>query len=191
MTNAAQRKPGEANPIVQLAMIIGIVVVALNAGFFLLSDTYFDDRAKRFGAQELARLNGARIEFAIFTLVVGGAAILAALSPRRVAHAVPALVAAGSLIAVPFAAQIGFVLPATLLIVAGAFAFLIRGSLRRSRAAWACLAGLCAVYGIVMLFGAPKVSSLVGVGLWGAMIVPGLLGVATAALRMIRADYRE
>jgi uncharacterized membrane protein YhdT len=83
------------------------------------------------------------------------------------------------------------VLPATLLIAAGLFALLIRYSLQRSRAAWASLASLCVVFGVVMLFGAPKIRGMVGVGMWIALIVPGLLGVATAALTMIRRDYRE
>jgi hypothetical protein len=187
----SQRKPGETNPVVQIAILVAILAVVLNAGFYFLSDAYFDDRAKRLGAQELARLDGARIEFAIFTIVVGGAAILAALSPRVVAHAIPALAGVTSLIAVPFAASIGFVLPLTLLVVGLGFGLLIRYSLRRSRAAWACLAGLCAVYGIVLFFGAPKVRGLVGIGMWTAMIAPGLLWVATGALRMLRADYRE
>jgi hypothetical protein len=191
MQNDAQRKPGEANPIVQLAILVGILALVLNAGFYFLSEAYFDDRAKRFGAEELARLSGARIDFAIFTLAVGGAAIVAAMRPRAVAHVLPALAGLGSLLAVPFAASLGFVLPVTLLLVAGIFGLLIRYSLQGSRAAWSSLAALCVVYGVVMLFGAPKIRGLVGVGMWIALIVPGLLWVATAALRMIRDEYRE
>jgi hypothetical protein len=191
MSDAAQRKPGEANPIVQLAILVGIFVLVSNAGFYFLSDSYFDDRIKRLGAQELARLSGARVDFAILTIVVGGASILAARYPRAVAHVIPALAGAASLLAVPFAAAIGVVLPATLLLVAAAFGVLVWSSLQGSRAAWAYLASLCVVYGVVLLFGAPKIRGLVGVGMWIAMIAPALLGVAAAALRMIRADYRE
>jgi hypothetical protein len=163
----------------------------LNAGFYFLSESYFDDRVKRLGAQELARLSGARWDFGILTVVVGGASILASMYPRAVAHVIPALAGAASLLAVPFAVEVGVVLPATLLVVAAAFGVLVRYSLQRSRAAWACLASLCVVYGVVLLFGAPKLRGLVGVGMWIAMIAPGLLGVAAAALRMIRADYRD
>jgi hypothetical protein len=191
MSNAAQRKPGEANPMVQLAILVGIIALVLNAGFYFLSEAYFDDRAKRFGAQELAGLAGARVDFAIFTIVVGAAAILAAIWPRAVGHAIPALAVVGSLLATPFAASIGVVLPAMLVLVAGTFGFLIRLSLERSRAAWSYLAALCAVYGVVLFFGAPKIRGLVDVGMWIALIVPGLLWVATAALRAIRAEYRE
>jgi hypothetical protein len=189
MSSSAQRKSGEANPIVQLAILIGIIAVALNVLFYFLSDAYFDDRVKRFGLQELERLSGARVDFAIFTAVVGGAAVAAAAFPRAVAHAIAVLAGAASVIAAPFALKIVNVLAAVLLLVGVAFGVLVRHSLQRSRPAWAYLASLCAVYGVVMLFGAPKVRGLVGVGMWIALIAPGLLGVATAALSLIRADY--
>jgi hypothetical protein len=191
MPNAAPRKPGEASPFVQLATLLGIAVLVLNAGFFFLSDAYFDDRAKRFGAQELGRLSAARIDFAIFTIVVGGGALLAGRYPRVVAHSIAAVAALLSLVAAPYAMHYGLALGFALLVVAGTFAALIRLSLRRSRAAWSYLAALCAVFCLVLMFGAPKIRNLVGIGMWLAMIAPGLLGVATAALRAIRDDYRE
>lgn len=193
MTNAppAPGKPGQPNPIVQLAILIGIIAVALNAAFFFLSDAYYADRVTRLGAQELANLGGARLDFAIFTVVVGGAALVSAMQPRAVAHSIAAIAGVCSLIAVPFALRIGIVLAAVLLVVAAAFAALVRGSLRRSRASWALLTSLCAVFGVVLFFGAPKVRGLVGVGMWIALIAPGLLWVATGALRLQRADYQS
>jgi hypothetical protein len=192
MSNAAPSKPGEANPIVQLAMLVGILVLVLNAGFYFISEAYFDDRVKRFGAQELARLSGARVDFAIFTVVVGGGAILAALRPRHVAHALAGVAGVASLLAAPFALDISAVLAVTLLTVAGLFVVLIWYSMRqRSRAAWSSLAAMCAVYAVVLLFGAPKVRGLLDVGMWIAMIAPGLLAIATAAFAMIRDSYRE
>jgi hypothetical protein len=191
MSNAAPRKPGEANPIVQLAVLVGIFVVVLNVGFYFLSDAYYDDRVKRFGIQELARLGGARVDFGIFTVVVGAVTILAVMFPRAIGHIIPAIAALTSLVAAPFAIDLGIVLPATLVIVSGLLALLIWHSLQRSRPAWACLSALCVVYGVVMLFGAPKVRGLIDVGMWVALIVPALLGVATAALSMIRSEYRE
>ena len=84
------------------------------------------------------------------------------------------------------------VLAITLLAASGIFGFLIERSMKKkSRAAWSCLVALCLVFGIVMLFAAPKIRGLIGVGLWIAMIVPGAFGIAVAALRLIRADYRE
>jgi hypothetical protein len=186
-----QRKAGEANPIVQVVTLVGITALTLNVAFYFLSGAYFDDRVARFGAQELERLSGARIDFAIFTIVVGAGAIASAMNPRAVAHAIPALAGLASLIAVPFAAKIGIVLAAMLLLAAGSFEILIWHSLRRSRAAWACLSAMCAVYGVVLFFGAPKLRGLVGVGMWIALIAPGLLWVATGALRSLREDYNR
>ncbi|HWU87242.1 MAG TPA: hypothetical protein VN253_08205 [Kofleriaceae bacterium] len=194
MSNAApQRKPGEANPIVQLAILVAILAVVLNAGFYFLSESYFEDRVKRFGLQELARLDGARVDFAVFTVLVGLAAVAAVAFPRWVGHAIPALAAVLSLIAsmAAFSADLPLVLSVALLLASGIFGLLIRQSLKGSRAGWACLASLCLVFGVVTLFGAPKVRGLFGVGLWIAMIVPGAFGIATAALGLLRAEYRE
>ncbi|HWO22246.1 MAG TPA: hypothetical protein VNO30_25985 [Kofleriaceae bacterium] len=190
MPDSAPRKPGEASPIAQLATLVGIAVLVLNAAFFFLSDAYFDDRVKRFGVKELERLSGARLDFAIFTIVVGAGAILAGRYPRAFAHSAAAGAGLLALVAAPFAMRYG-VLGVALLIVAGAFGFLTRLSLRRSRAAWACLAAMCAVSSVVLLFGAPKIRHLVGIGMWIAMIAPGLLAAATVALSQIRDDYRE
>jgi len=195
MTTAPQapaRKPGEADPIVQLAILVGIIALSLNVGFYFLSDAYFDDRVKRLGAQELTRLSGARIDFAIFTIVIGAGVIAAALRPRQVAFGVAVIAGIASLIAVPFAAGIGLVLATMLLLVAATFEILVwLSAKRRSRAAWAYLSSLCVVYGVVLFFGAPKVRGLVGVGLWIALIAPGLLWVAAGALRRIRDDFKS
>lgn len=193
MSTATQRKPGEAHPMVQLAILVGIVALVSNAGFYFISEAYFDDRAKRFGLQELVRLSGARVDFAIFTIVVGATTILGALSPRAVAHGLAGLAGLASFIVaiVAFGSDVSVILPVVLVIVAGIFGLLIWYSLQRSRAAWSCLAALCAVYGVVTLFGAPKIGGLLGMGMWIALITPGLLTVATAGLRTIRDEYRE
>jgi hypothetical protein len=111
--------------------------------------------------------------------------------PRAVAYGGSALAGVASLIAVPFAIAFGVVLPFTLLTVAGAYGVLIWRTMQGSRAAWSCLVAITVVYAVVMLFGAPKVGHLVGAGLWRALIAPGLLGVATAALTMLRGEFRE
>lgn len=194
MPNAApQRKPGEANPIVQLAILVAILAVMLNAGFYFLSEGYFEDRVKRFGLQELDRLGGARLDFALFTGVIGLGSIAAAAYPRWVAFSIPALAGVLSFAAAigALVADLSVVLAAALFISSGMFGFLIWLSAeKKSRAGWASLAALCIVFGIVTLFGAPKVRGLVGVGLWVAMIVPGGFAIAAAALRQLRADYR-
>lgn len=193
MTTPAQRKPGEASPTVQLAVLVAILIVILNVGFYFLSEAYFEDRVKRFGAQELARIAGARLDFGIFTVVVGGATIFAGMRPRLAGHAIAVLAGLGSMFAgfSAFGADLGVVLPLTLLVVSGMFDLLVFYSLRKSRAAWSALSALCVVYAVVMLFGAPKLRGMLDIGMWLAMIVPGLLAVATWALSMIRADYSE
>lgn len=195
MPNAApQRKPGEANPIVQLAILVGILALILNAGFYFLSESYFEDRVKRFGLQELARLDGARLDFGVFTLVVGFGVVASVAWPRWVGHGIPAVAAVLSFAAAMavFAGDLPVVLGITLLFASGIFALVIRLSLQqRSRAGWSCLMALCIVFGIVTLFGAPKLRGLVDVGLWVAMIVPGVFGVATAALVQLRAQYGD
>lgn len=191
---APQRKPGEANPIVQLAILVAILAVMLNAGFYFLSEGYFEDRVKRFGLQELERIGGARLDFALFTLTIGLGSIGTLAYSRWVAFGIPALAGVLSFAAAVGAivADISVVLAAALFISSGMFGFLIRLSVeKKSRAGWASLAAMCLVFGIVTLFGAPKLRGLVGVGLWVAMIVPGMFFIAAAALRQLRADYRE
>jgi hypothetical protein len=41
------------------------------------------------------------------------------------------------------------------------------------------------------LFGAPKVRAQVGIGLWIALIFPGMCVVATTTLASLRDDYRR
>jgi len=64
-------------------------------------------------------------------------------------------------------------------------------SLVYSRAAWSFLLSTCAVLGLILMFGAPKVRGLLGIGLWTAMIIPGLLVLGAVALGLARRDYRE
>ena len=64
-------------------------------------------------------------------------------------------------------------------------------SYERSRAGWSFLAGMIATLAVVMLFGSTKIRNISGIGLWYAMVIPGLLGVGTAALAMIRRQYRD
>jgi hypothetical protein len=47
------------------------------------------------------------------------------------------------------------------------------------------------VFGTVDFFGAPKVRGLLGIGLWTALIVPGLQIISVIALTMLRGEYRE
>ena len=82
-------------------------------------------------------------------------------------------------------------LSVALLVLAGLFPVLVWRSLLHSRAAWAFLVSICWVLAVVLLFGAPKVRSKMEIGLWTAMIIPGLLFVAGVALVAVRREYRD
>jgi hypothetical protein len=88
-------------------------------------------------------------------------------------------------------ADFNLVLPVALFLTGSLFLVLTWKSLERSRAAWAFLVALCAVFAVVMLFGSTKVRNHTGVGLYYAMIIPGMLWVATVALALVRDDYRD
>ena len=83
------------------------------------------------------------------------------------------------------------VLGVTLLFLGMLVPLLIWRSLVYSRAAWSFLLSTCAVLGLILMFGAPKVRGLLGIGLWTAMIIPGLLVLGAVALGLARRDYRE
>jgi hypothetical protein len=172
----------------QLLGIIGIVLIATNAFFFLASNSYAKDHL-------LANNDvlATRIAFAISSIVVGMSAFAAAYEPRLVGHAFGFLLAIAS-----FAGGIGAfighlppVLGITMLIVGVITGILAFHSMRGSRVAWSFLTSLMTVMGIVTLFGAPKVRNLLHIGLWYAIIIPGLLTVGVVALGLIRRDYRD
>ncbi len=172
----------------QLLGIIGIVLIATNAFFFLASNSYAKDHL-------LANndLMATRIAFAISSIVVGMSAFAAAYEPKLVGHALGFLLAI-SMLAGGIAAFIGHlppVLGVTMLMVAGITGILAFHSMRGSRVAWSFLVALMTVMGIVTLFGAPKVRNLLHIGLWYAIIIPGLLAVGVVALGLIRRDYRD
>ena len=172
----------------QLLGIIGIVLVATNAFFFLVSNSYAGDHL--LAANEL--LN-ARIAFAVSSMTIGALAFAAAYEPRLVGHVLGFLLAVAS-----FAGGIGAfighlppVLAITMLIVAGITGMLAFHSMRGSRVAWSFLASLMTVMGVVTLFGAPKVRHLLHIGLWYAIIIPGVLAVGVVALGLVRRDYGD
>lgn len=187
------RKPGEAHPAVQLGILLAILALLANAGFYFLSDAYFADRAKKLGVQELARLPGARTEFAVFSIVIAAGVFAAGLRARAVGHGLAALLGLGAVIAgLAGIGSLPVVLVICLLLTGVALGALAHRSYHaRSRPAWACLSSLCLVGGIVTLFGAPKLRTSLETGLWIALIIPGMLAVATWALAQVRADYRE
>jgi len=83
------------------------------------------------------------------------------------------------------------VLPVSLFVIGALYPALVWRSLEHSRGAWSFLISMCGVLALVLFFGAPKVRGVLDIGLWTALIMPGLLTVAMVGLTMIRADYRE
>jgi hypothetical protein len=133
-----------------------------------------------------------QIAFGIFTLLVAFGGIAATYIPRWFGHALAATFGTLAFICAVFAILGGFpgALSGALLVLGVAMPALAWLSLKGNRAAWAFLTVICGVLGVCLLFGAPKVRSIFGVGLWSAMILPGLLAVTTIALGALRHQYQ-
>jgi hypothetical protein len=191
--HAPPPKPaGEAHPAVQLALLVGLFALLLNAAFYFLADAYFADRATTMTADELARAGGTKLAFAAFTVITGGAVVAAAAAPWHVAHAIAGLAGATALVGGFAAAIAGWAaLGASLIVCGPVLGILVWRSIHGSRAAWAAMIGLCATAAVVTLFAAPKLGRLLGLGLWPGMTVPGVLAAGVIGLRLISARFRE
>jgi hypothetical protein len=183
-------------PLNQIAGFIGVIVVALNVVFYVLSSSYYAHSALSMdgtlGLDAANVIRNTRIAFAVFTALVGGAGVLAAVSPRAVGHGLGALFGLAALLAGIAAIVRGMpgALSGAMLVLGALLPVLVVRSLAANRAAWSFLTVICGVLGLCLLFGAPKIRTLFGIGLWSAMIIPGLLAVATIALSMMRGDYQ-
>jgi hypothetical protein len=172
----------------QLLGIIGIVLIATNAFFFLASNSYAKDHL-------LANndVMATRIAFAVSSIIVGMSAFAAAYEPKLVGHGFGFLLALASFVGGigAFIDHLPPVLGITMLIIGVLTGILAFHSMRGSRVAWSFLTALMTVMGIVTLFGAPKVRNLLHIGLWYAIAIPGVLAVGVVALGLIRRDYRD
>lgn len=173
----------------QVAVVVTTVALALNALFYVLSDRYVAGLGARATAGELGALRGA---FAVFSSAVAAAAIAAGFAPRALGHGL-----AGALGAVVLASGVAALrhgLPsalwAALLVLGGLMPLLAWRSWQGRRAAWAFLVVICGTLGVCLFFGAPKVRGLLHIGLWHALVLPGLLFTATAALASQHRAYR-
>lgn len=184
-----------ATQVRQVAIVVAISLVLLNVAFFLLSATYFGDKKTHDEQLRAAiAMSSARIWFAVFTAFVGGASIVASAAPRLVGHVIAAAMGVLSIVAgfAAFARGMTPVLPFTLLILGVLLPLLTYFSVTStSRSAWAFLVSTTGVYATVLLFGAPKLRYVLDIGLWSAMIIPGVLYVATASLVMSKSAYRD
>ena len=179
------RRPAP-DPRVQTSMVIGAGVLFANVAFFVLSMLYANERPQ-------TDLGHARMTFGVMSIVLGGASVGAVFAAREVAHAIAAASAVAELVFGVIALRHG--LPPVLgvaLVVAG----LVGGGLvvlswNGARAAWSFAIALAVVLGVCMLFGAPKVRSQLDIGLWTALIYPGLKFVDVVALVMLRGEFRR
>lgn len=185
-----ERDPREA---MQIAGLVATAAVITNIAFYFLSGLYYEDRAAIYGSVTPEHITSVRITFAVFTGVVGAASVVAALQPLWVGLGIAGLASIAALVGGVAAAthKMTPVLPAALIVSGVVIAVLVWKTVERVRSAWAFLIGMTSVLAAVLLFGATKVRSVLDVGLYTALIIPGLLAVATVALTMIRDDYRE
>jgi hypothetical protein len=177
----------------QIAGIIGVAVLLTNVAFYFLSGMYFGDRAAIYGGVTPEHVSGVRMAFGVFTGSVGVAAILASWQPMLIGHFIAAVAGIGALLAgvLAMASAVTPVLPAALIVSSLVIGLLVWKSLDRSRAAWAFLVGMTAMLAAVLLFGSTKIRGALDIGLWTALIIPGMLAVATVALAMVRSEYRD
>lgn len=193
MTAAAPAAPAATSrrEAIRAAVVVLSTIVVFNGAFFLLSSLYFEDKpAWSYTPDDLMRVRGA---FAVMTLAIGTASLVAALSPRKIGHALAALLGGVELVfgVVALVEHKPPVLGVTLLVAGALTLELTRNSWRGSRAAWAFLVAMIAVVGTCLLFGAPKVRSQLGIGLWTALILPGLQYVTCISLALLRRDYQH
>ena len=189
----AERVETDPRQAMQIAGVIVTATLILNLGFYFLSSMYFEDRAAMHGMATDAQINAVRYAFAAFTAIVAITAIAAVREPRLVGHGLAAMMGlvaiAGAFGAIKQDQHV--VMPATLLVIGVLLPLLAWRSLERSRGAWAFLIAMCVTLASVTLFGSTKIRGALDLGLWHALILPGLLVVATVGLTMIRDEYRE
>ena len=101
-----------------------------------------------------------------------------------IGHGIPAALGIASLIASVFSyfSDIQATMTVTLIVVGLLLPALTWMSMHRSRAAWSFLISLSVVLGIMTLFGAPKIRTLVGIPMALALVLPALFAVAAFAL---------
>jgi hypothetical protein len=182
----------EGSPI-QVAGLVVTAAVITNIAFYFLSDLYFEDRSAMYGVVTAGDINTVRLHFAIFTGSISIGAIIAAIHPRILGHALAGAFGLAAIVAGVAAVTRDMhpVLPGALIVAGVLLAVLVWRSLEKSRAAWSFLIGMTATLAAVLLFGSTKLRNVFDIGLWTALIIPGLLTVTTVALTMVRDDYRE
>ena len=182
----------EATPIQMAGLVVTGLVIA-NIAFYFLSNLYYEDRSAIYGEVTAAHIDRVRIYFGIFTGSIAAGTVASSLRPLIVGHVLAGLFAIASVVGgiVAFTHEMTRVLPVALLVGGLVMALLVWKSLMKSRSAWAFLIGMTSVLSAVMLFGSTKLRGVLDVQLYIALIIPGMLAVTTAALAMIRDNYKD
>lgn len=178
----------------QISIIIAVAAIGLNVAFYFLSQMYYDDRAATYGMASPETIKATRVAFAVMTATVGITAIIAQFAPSLVAHGLAALVGLVALVGAVMTGARDFhvVLPAALGILGAVMLTLIYFSFSlKSRAAWSFLTATCCVGGLVTLFGATKIRNATDMNLFYALLLPGILVVASVMLINRSNDYAE
>ncbi|HET7501405.1 MAG TPA: hypothetical protein VFK02_10395 [Kofleriaceae bacterium] len=190
--------PTTPAPTPRIAILSVAAFVVINVAFYFLSDSYFASRTQMVGGvSQLSyspeQMMHVRITFAVFSGVIAAFALGAGVWPRVIGHLIPALLGVLHLVGCVFAFSRSApgVVGVTLLVSGVAMPLLAWHSFRGSRAAWAPLITICGVFALVGLFGAPKVRDALSIGLWTAMILPGLDAVAAITLFTLRDEYLD
>lgn len=172
--------------------IAGVIAIAsagiLNVVFWLLSGMYIENKPQL--ALDISRV---RIAFGTLTFSLAIASYGAALAPRFVGHGLARITGIAALVGgiKGLRSALPTTLGVTLLVLGLLVSVLSQYSLRYSRSAWAFLIGILSVMATITFFGAPKIRHVLGIGLWEALLIPGLLIVAVVALSMLGAGYRQ
>ena len=189
---SARATPAHLAPL----FVIGFLVV--NAAFFFLSGSYFESHHQIVGGTSVPTFSPdqathVRVAFAAMSGAVTAVAFVASLARRGAGHLLAGALGIVNLVFgfLSFTHNQPSALIATLLITGVVVPVLAYHSYRRSRAAWAFLVALCAVFAVVGLFGAPRICRILDASLWTMMIFPGLYVVAWITLAMLRNDYAE
>jgi hypothetical protein len=181
----------------RMAILCASAFLALNAAFYVLSDSYFDSHRQLVAGVSVPsyspeQITHVRTMFAVFSGVVAACGFAAGIWTRVTGHLVPLLLGACYLVSSIslFRSDAPGVLWVVAFVLGVVMPVLAWSSYRhRSRAAWAFLVTICGVLAVSQFFGAPKIARGLDLSLWLAMILPGLEAVAAAALVSLRAEY--
>lgn len=177
----------------QITIIVAIATVGLNVAFYFLSKMYFEDRAATYGMAPPKVIEATRMAFGVMSASVAVATIFAQFAPRLFPHVLAGLVGLTALVGAAAAGAKSFhpVLPIALGVLGALLLVLVYFSVNKSRSAWSFLISTCAVGALVTLFGATKIRNATDVSLYYALILPGVLVVATVMLINLADDYAE